>query len=237
MTQRAFKPILLDLLRQAQISQNAFFQELTPAELATIGTPEYWSAKDHVAHMTFWRQRLVFRLQALIRQETQPQSENFEQLNPVIFEEQRYRPWLEILTESDQAYAELISLSEQLTEEDLTAFNRFDWTHDGAPLYTALMGYCYEHTQQHLAQYSLDRNNLERAIDTYEVWASRVIEAEVPEPLKGYIFYNLACFYATHSRLEQAAPALQQAFKLYPPSREFARTDPDLVALRPNQSE
>lgn len=237
MTQRAFKPILLDLLRQAQISQNAFFQELTPAELATVGIPEYWSAKDHVAHMTFWRQRLVLRLQALIRKEPSLQADNFEQLNPVIFEEQRYRPWPDILSESDHVYAELITLSDQLTEEDLTAFNRFDWTHDGEPLYTAFMGNCYEHTQQHLAQYSLDRHDLERAIDTYEVWASRVVEAEVPHTLKGYIFYNLACFYATHTRLEKAVPALQQAFTLYPSTREFARTDPDLVALRPTQPE
>src|SRR5260370_40299809 len=132
MTEHPFKPILLDLLRQAQISQNAFFQELTPAELAAIGTPVFWCAKDHVAHMTFWRQRLVFRLQAIIRQETQPESENFEQLNPVIFEEQRYRPWSDILSESDQVYAELITLSEQLTEDELTAFNRIDCTHDGA---------------------------------------------------------------------------------------------------------
>ena len=72
MTQYAFQPILHDLLRQAQIKQNAFFQELAPAELATIGAPEYWSAKDHVAHMTFWRQRLALRLQAIIRKEPQP---------------------------------------------------------------------------------------------------------------------------------------------------------------------
>src|SRR5260370_12111271 len=92
MTEHPFKPILLDLLRQAQISQNAFFQELTPAELAAIGTPEYWSAKDHVAHMTFWRQHLVFRLQAIIRKAPQPKSENFKQLNPIILEEHRYHP-------------------------------------------------------------------------------------------------------------------------------------------------
>ncbi|HEX4203488.1 MAG TPA: DinB family protein [Ktedonobacteraceae bacterium] len=237
MIQRSFKPILIDLLRQAQISQNAFFQELTPTELATVGTSEYWSAKDHVAHMTFWRQRLVLRLQAIIRQETPPKSEDFEQLNPIIFEEQRYRPWSDILSESDHVYAELITLTDQLTEEDLTAFNRFAWTHEGAPLYTDFMGNCYEHTQQHLAQYSLDRHDFKRAIGTYEVWANRVVEAEVPETLKGYIFYNLACFYATHDRLEKAAPALQQAFTLYPPTREFARTDPDLIALCPDQSE
>src|SRR4030088_2689390 len=119
MTHRAFKPLLLDLLRQAQVSQNAFFQQLPPAELATIGTPECWSAKDHVAHMTFWRQRLALRLQAIIRKEPQPERESFEELNPLIFEAYRYHLWLVLLSESDQAYAELIALVSHLTEEDL----------------------------------------------------------------------------------------------------------------------
>ena len=237
MTQHAFKPILLDLLRQAQISQNTFMQELTAAERAAIGTPELWAAKDHVAHMTFWRQRLVLNLQALLRQQPQPKSEDFEQLNPVLFEQQRYRPWSEIIAESDQVYAELIALADQLSEEDLTAFNRFDWMHEGAPLYTSFMGNCYEHTQNHLAQYSVDRDDLERALDTYEVWAKRVLEAGVPETLQGYVLYNLACFYATHSRVEKASMPLQQAFALYPHSRELALTDPDLVELHLEQPE
>ena len=236
MTQHAFKLVLIDLLRQAQISQNTFMQELTPAERAAIGTPELWAAKDHVAHMTFWRQRLVLRLQSLLRKAPQPKSEDFEELNPIIFEEQRYRSWSDIIAESDQVYADLIALADQLSEEDLTAFNRFDWMQEGMPLYTSFMGNCYEHTQNHLAQYSVDSGDLERALDTYEVWAKRVLEARVPETLQGYVLYNLACFYATHGRLEKASTPLQQAFTLYPHSRELALTDPDLVELRPHST-
>jgi len=237
MTDHLFKPILLNLLHQAQLDQNAFLQELSDAERTAIGTPEHWSAKDHIAHMTFWRQRLALMLTAILRQEAPPQAENFELLNPVIFEEQRNRSWPDILSESEQAYARLITLTDQLTEEDLTAFNRFDWIPNGEPLYTAFMGNCYEHTQNHLAQYYADRDDLERALETYEVWAGRVLETGVPEILQGYVLYNLACFYATHSRIEKASAPLQQAFALYPHTREFALTDPDLVALRPNQPE
>lgn len=237
MTEHPFKPVLLDLLRQAQISQNAFFQELPPDELAAIGTPELWSAKDHVAHTTFWRQRLTIRLQAIVSQEAvQPSNDDYEKLNPIIFEEERYRPWADIHAESDQAYADLLAITEQLTEEDLTVPNRFDWTFQGEPLYTAYMGNCYEHTQQHLAQYFLDRHDLARAIETYEAWANRVVQADVPETLKAFLYYNLACFYATHDRLEQAPPVLQQAFALFPSFKDFARTDPDLAALYPDQS-
>jgi tetratricopeptide (TPR) repeat protein len=233
MTNASFQPLLVDLLHQAQRNQNTFFQQLPPADLVTIGTPDLWSAKDHVAHMTFWRERLTRSVEAIIEGQPQPPSQDFEQLNPLIFEEHRYRPWADLLAESDRVYADLIRLAQRLTEEDLTASNRFDWLPPDAPLYTSFMGNCYEHTQIHLAQYLLDRHDLERAITTYETWANRIIEAETPPILKGYMLYNLACFYATHQRLEQAEPTLQQAFVLYPATRDFALTDPDLVALRP----
>jgi hypothetical protein len=232
MTEQSFKPILLDLLHQAHLAQDAFLQELNATERAAIGTPEYWSAKDHVAHMTFWRQRLVFQLAAILKHETPPTSENFEQLNIQVFEAQRERPWSEILSESEQAYAELVTLTEQLAEEDLTAFNRFDWIPNGEPLYTSFMGNCYEHAQQHFAQYSLDRHDLPRATHIYESWASRVVDAEVPGVLKGMVLYNLACFYATHTQLEKASATLQQSLLLTPSLKEWSLSDPDLVALR-----
>ena len=195
------------------------------------GTPDYWSAKDHVAHMTFWRQRLALRLQAIIEKEPQPEVQDFEQMNPLIFEEQHNGTWSTILSESDQAYADLITLTAQLTEEDLTGWGRFDWVGNGMPLYTSFMGNCYEHTQIHLAQYLIERHENARALEIYEVWSNRVVEAPVPETLKGYTLYNLACFYVTHDQLEKARPALQQAFLLYPALKEFAQTDPDLFAL------
>lgn len=92
MTTQPFKPILLDLLHEAHLAQVAFLQELSPIEYTATGKTEYWSAKDHVAHMTFWIQRLVLKLTAILHNETPLPPENFEQLNPVVFEEQRERP-------------------------------------------------------------------------------------------------------------------------------------------------
>lgn len=237
MTNDAFTPLLLDLLRQAHRNQNAVFEHLPAAELSAIGTPELWSAKDHVAHLTFWRQRLTLRLQAIIHHEPQPEIESYEHLNPLIFQAHRAQSWPATLAESDQAYADLIACAALIGDDDLTVPGRFAWVGGDMPLYTAFMGSCYEHTQNHLAQYLLDRHEDARALAIYEEWASRVIEASVPELLKGYMLYNLACFYATHGRVETARPALRRAFALYPETREFALTDPDLVALRPSLAE
>jgi tetratricopeptide (TPR) repeat protein len=233
MTNRPFKPMLLDLLRESQSSQNAFFAQLASDELATVGSPDFWAAKDHVAHMSFYRRRLAMCLQAILDQRSQPEPIDFEQQNPVIFLEQRDRLWPDILSESDEIYAQLIGVSEQLAEDDLTIAGRFDWVPDRMPLYILYMGNSYEHAQNHLAQYLLDRHDFERAIETFAAWALRVTDSPLPDTLRGYTYYNLACFYATHALVDRAVPALQQAFSLYPDSREFAETDSDLDSLRP----
>lgn len=236
MTEHPFKPILLDLLHQAHLDQDAFLHELNTDEYTAIGTPEYWSAKDHVAHMTFWRQRLVLKLTAILNQERSPDFEDFEQLNPVIFEEQRYRAWSDILAESGQVDAELYTLVDQLSEEDLTAFNRFDWLPNGEPLYTSFMGNCYEHARDHFAQYYLDRHDLPRATYISESWTDKVVQTEAPEAVKGAVLYNLACFYALHEQMEKASVTLQQALTLAPHLKEWSLSDSDLIALR-HQSE
>ena len=237
MTAHPFKPILLDLLHQAHLAQVTFLQELNPTEYAAIGEPEYWSAKDHVAHMTFWRQRLILKLTAILNQETPPDFEDFEQLNSVVFEEQRHRTWSDALAESEQAYTELYTLVDQLPEEYLTAFNHFGWLPNGEPLYTVIMGSSYEHSRDHFAQYYLDRHDLPRATYIYECWTDRVVQTGAPEAVKGIVLYNLACFYATHSQLEKAFATLQQALTLAPHLKEWSLSDPDLIALRHQSNE
>jgi tetratricopeptide (TPR) repeat protein len=233
MSSTSFKPRFLDLLRWSQTSQNAFFAQFPAEELGMSGTPDLWSAKDHVAHMSFWRRRLVARVQAAVEEQPQPQGVDFEDMNPVIFAQNHDRLWPDILAESDQVYADLIRQTERVSEDDLTIADRFDWAPKGTPLYLLYMGNSFDHAANHLSQYAADRGDLERAISTYAEWASHVTDPEMPGTLRGFALYNLACFYATHGRLEPARPALRESFQLYPDGREIAKNDPDLDALRP----
>ena len=233
MTAQPFKTIVLDLLQQGHLDEEAFLQELNETERTAIGTPQLWSAKDHVAHRTFWHQDLVLKLAAILQhQELPPSEESEEQLNSMVFEEHKLRPWSDIHAESERVYAELITLIEQLSEEDLTASNRFTSITGGRPLYTAFLGSCYEHDQEHLAQYYSDRHDLPRAIKIREDCANRVLQAEVPAWVKGSFLYNLACFYAQQNQFEKAAALLQEALTLAPRLKERSMSDPELVALR-----
>src|SRR6059058_4466753 len=107
MSHTRLKPMLLDFLNTMQTTQQTLVTELNDTERAAIGTPEHWSARDHVAHITFWKQRLSLRLAALARNETPPRFDDVEHLNAQTFEEQHQRPWSDVLLESERAYAEL----------------------------------------------------------------------------------------------------------------------------------
>ncbi len=233
MTVQPFKTIILGLLQEGHLDEEAFLQELNETERTATVTPELWSAKDHIAHKTFWHQNLISELTAILEhQELPPSTQDEEQLNFIVFEEQQQHPWSKIRSESEQVYAELITLAEHLSEEDMTDPNRFTSFTGGRPLYTAFLGRCYEHDQEHLAQYYSDRHDLPRAIEIREKCASRVIQAEVPEWVKGSFLYNLACFYAQQNQLEKAAALLQEALTLAPRFKERSKSDPELVALR-----
>src|SRR5205814_3893575 len=137
-------------------------------------------------HRTFWHQDLVGKLTAILQdQEIPPSEESDDQLNAMVFEKHKLHPWSDIHTESERVYAELITLAEQLSEEDLTTSNRFTSITGEKPLYAAFIGSCYEHDQEHLAQYYLDRHDLPRAIKIREKCVTRVMQAEMPEWVKG----------------------------------------------------
>jgi len=238
MTTPPVKPIVLDLLRQGHHDEAAWVQELTETERAAIGTPHLWSAQDHVIHWTFGRQNLIRVVTAILQHQEVPLREKInDEINAELFAEHRLRPWSEIHAESERVYAELITLVEHLSEDDLMDTQRFTAAFGtavtgGRPLYAAFLGYCYEHGQEHLVQYFSDRNDLPRAMAIRERCANRVLQAEVPAWVKGWFLYNLACFYAQQNQLEEAAIRLQEAVTYNPRLQEHAQRDPQLSALR-----
>jgi hypothetical protein len=75
MTAQPFKTIVLDLLQQGHLDEAACLQELGETERTAIGTLERWSAKDHVAHRTFWHQDLILKVTAILQHQEVPPSE------------------------------------------------------------------------------------------------------------------------------------------------------------------
>lgn len=232
MTTQPFKDMVLDLVRQSQSSEEAFWQGMSETERGAIGAWKLWSAKDHIAHRTFWRQDLNKKLTALVQHQEIPSTdEDEEHLNANTYEKQQQRPWSDIHSDSEQSYTELIRLIEQLSEEDLTS-TRFTEISGGRPLYIIFLGALYEHEHEHLAQYYVEHHNFPRAIEIRERCVNTLGQTAVPEWVKGWFLYNLASFYAQQNELEKATARLQEALASAPELEERSKSDPDLAALR-----
>lgn len=133
MTAQPLKIIVLNLLQQGHLDEEAFVQELNETERTAIGMWKRWSAKDHLAHRTFWRQDLILKVTAILQhQEVPPSEEREDQLNSKVFEKHKLRPWSALHAESERVYAELLKVTEQLSEEDLTDSHRFAYRRKAA---------------------------------------------------------------------------------------------------------
>ena len=238
MTAQPLKTSILDLLRQSHRASAAFVQALDESERAAIGTPQRWSAKDHLAHMTYClQQNLIQKVIAILQQqEVPPREVNVDQMNARVFAQHQLRPWSEVHANFEHVYADLIQLAERLSEADLLDSTRFSAITGGRPLYTTFLGNGYEHLQEHLMQYYTDRNAIPQAIQIREQCTIRVTRAQVPAWVKGWFLYKLASFFAQQHQPEQAASRLQEALTFDADLiNEWLQHDPELAALR-NQS-
>lgn len=231
MEMASFKLLLLKLLQEAYTVQEAWFSCLRKEEQLAVGTAEYWSAKDHIAYLAFWQRRLNAQL-ATELQERQPYRwPEIEETDLQLFYKQQYRPVKDILQEAAEAHRQLTSLVHALSEEDLGS-RCYDWVDAGDSLGTTIMAWGYAHPLEHIAQYYLDRDNLEQATHIREALVEQMLQASMPDTAKGIELYNLACFYATHNILNKVLNKLLQALRFCPHLKEWALNDPDLVVVR-----
>lgn len=233
MTAPSLKTIILDLLRTAKLASAAFVQTLDETERLAIGIPTLWSAKDHLAHMTFClSQNLIQKVTAIReQQEVLPREANVDQMNARVFTQHQYRPWEEVYASFEHVYADLIQVAERLSEADLMDTHRFSAVTGGAPLCTAFLGNGYEHLHEHFMQYYADREDLSRAMQIREQCTDRVVQTEAPAWVKGWFLYKLASFYAQQNHPEKAAARLQEALTFDPDLTEWLQHDPELAAF------
>jgi hypothetical protein len=151
------KADFINTLRVERAKLDSWLAALTPQHLTRQDSPEAWSIKDHLAHLTYWEQYMLQRVrQALLGEAPKWVSDQEEtEINARVFERNRSRPLANVLAAMHRSLADTLELVESLSEDDLTDPNRFTWM-KGQPLwqYIANEGYA-EHYQDHLKAFGL----------------------------------------------------------------------------------
>lgn len=222
------KTELLTALHQAQALQQDFVASLTDAEQQEVGTLAHWNAKDTLAHITFWDENLLRRLEAAEHNEPQPDFTDFNEQNDAQYMLRHDYSWERVIAENENILATLLAKAQEYDEEMLTNPERHEWT-TGAPLYKRFLGSAYRHALFHFMDFYSKRGAFDRAL-TMQQRAVEQLSVFGGEE-RGLMLYNLACLYATSQHPNEALALLPEALQLAPNIKEFAKQDPDLVSL------
>lgn len=226
---------LLAVLEGVQAEVDAWIASCPPAELHASGAFERWSAKDLLAHMTFWNARIVDRLQAEARGEAQTSAtefdKEFEEVNRHIFDTHRELGWDQILTYAHQTQTDLVAAVQTFSDEELIDPQRFPWL-DGHPLWLRVADTCAEHVAIHVATYYKEHGDVQAAAGMQERSSSLLASLSHEPDWQGRLTYTLACFLALAGEKEKAIVRLAEALQLRPGLIEWSQQDSDLDSLR-----
>jgi tetratricopeptide (TPR) repeat protein len=225
------KRTLTELLEKARATEHSFWEGLTQQERAAVGEADAWSAKDVLAHITFWKERLADGLEAALHEDEPEPTAHFEEINRQVFQANRQRSWEDLLDHEGQVYSRLLVALEALTDDALDDPQRFAWT-DGRPLWWRVGFSGYFHPLDHLSKLYIEQGKAASARELQERIAREMGGLDASERWQGTVLYNLACFYSLIGQPARAIEGLHRAFVLNPELIEWSKEDTDLEPLR-----
>ncbi len=226
------KSKLIGLIEHACKEERALFARLSEDERSVRGEPDRWSPKDTIAHLAAWKGRLAENLAAAARGETPVRYEDFETVNARDFEENRDRPWSEILERAAEVCQQLAEQVEKRNEAELRGTETLPWQED-RPLWRVIVGTGHMHPiAVHLEPVLIERGEKEYATELRKEAAELLSELDESQNWQGLVRYNLACHYALAGEAETAIEKLQQALELNPELTEWSKEDSDLASIR-----
>ncbi len=222
------KSRVVQLLDHAYRQEQIFVQILSDEERSAAGTPERWSAKDTIAHITAWKERAAQVLAALKGGEPAPAFDGPDPFNARIFTERQDLTWSVVLDQNWRAYRSLRE-GTQATPEDVLASPESSEGYN-EPVWWFVVGVGCAHSLAHLADYYIGQGKAGFAITMQEQAADLLLQLDGGPHWQ--VYYGLACHYAAAGQPDEAITALREALRLNPGLVERSKQDPRLDSLR-----
>ena len=231
MTGSSCKAKLKVLLADVRAEEQALWDSLSDEERNAAGEIDCWAPKDHLAHATFWTERLVTQLQAATGGEPPQKIEDFQKTNEEVYEANKDRSWEDVFAWATEVSRQFRTALDAVTEEMLEAPVGPEGT-GGRPLWQNVAFTGVYHPMHHLADVYLERGDFEGAESIQERVAEGMAALDEGDSWQGSTWYNLACFYALHDKPQKALALLKTAMKRAPNLIEWSMQDVDLDSLR-----
>lgn len=221
---------LVDLLQKGYQAERAFIAALSEADRNAEGNFEHWTAKDNIAHNSYWRKRHAENILKVLAGKSPGQPFD-DQDNEVVYAQYKHDSWDQVDDLAETSLERMEKALSGLSEDDLNQINFYPWEQRG-PLWRSIVGNIYTHPILHLSGWHLEKGNITRAAEMYQEMTRRLTDLDDSPDWQGTIHYNNACSFSLMGDKETAISELREALKLNPALSEWSRQDPDFEPIR-----
>lgn len=148
-TPKMTKPQFITTLKEARAEWEALLAKFDAAQMTQFSSPEEWSLKDTIAHITWFEREMV----ALIRAKKFIGSELWnlptDERNAAIHAELKDQPLDQVRVESQAAYQDLLAALETLADVDFNDPASFPGMPEDWIPWEVIASNCYEHYPMH----------------------------------------------------------------------------------------
>jgi len=223
------KTQVLDCLEHGKRAQREYVDGLDVDQRSETGTYERWSAKDIIAHMSFWQEYLAQRVRALVEGRPMPSPvPHYEEANLACFTRFCDCPFEEVSTYWTGAVDSLVAAVNAASEQLLTGCPP---DRPERPLWMDVVGTAYTHSLSHMTEFYAKSGRAERASQLWQEWGPVVVPLDNGAEWQGTVHYNVACGLALANQVAPAIAELGDALRLRPDLLSWARQDTDLASL------
>ncbi|HWW10326.1 MAG TPA: maleylpyruvate isomerase N-terminal domain-containing protein [Candidatus Acidoferrales bacterium] len=225
MTDQQVKPQLRHTVEAARDKERVLAElcDDTPA-----GVDGRWTAKDHVAHLSSWREHAARVLDAAVHGEDLAEDFEIDTENARTYATYRDSSPHDVLAAASASYDQLLAAIDATTE---TVLQRKRKGRPGS-VWMVVPGNGHAHVGQHVSQWQLEQGDENAAVQT-ALWVHGLDLLFTDSHSQAVADYNLACFYARAGRAEDAIPLLRASLEKGDASlTEWAREDTDLTGIR-----
>jgi hypothetical protein len=143
------KTTFIHTLQKARAEWEALLAHMDEQRMLQPGNANMWSVKEIIVHVNWYEREMVPIMRTHIFTGSDLWEKETDERNTFLTQQNRNRPWEEIIKEEQHTYTELLEAAQELSDEDLNDAHRFkEMPEDWVP-WQVFASNSFQHYQDH----------------------------------------------------------------------------------------
>ena len=144
------KTTFLNTLQETRAQWEELLAQVEEERMQRPGATGKWSVKDVIAHVMDGERELVQIMHTHVVTGSELWNLSDDERNEIVYQQNRERPLHEIMSEEQQAYANLLAAAQTLSDDDLNDPHHFQRMPEEWVPWRIFAGNSFQHYQDHM---------------------------------------------------------------------------------------